>query len=228
MDGYYCSEQEINSVSFISDSTLVVLANQTKIKVLYTKKFHAGDYTMIDVSGEHLLKIQLARTVELTRFAELETGHEVSSLRAAVISGCQTMNFNNVIFRFKRSIIYLGQNQLHKSRLYTWREYLEKLRHTDNYSWLTVLKAALEIYNGDLKGFAKVPDEKEQREQELKQQMRDMIKDSLQMVIYKFVKGHEPGDSIEEIAIKVAIEFCLNIGETDYLFNDVFALFVEN
>jgi len=34
----------------------------------------------------------------------------------------------------------------------------------EKYDWLAVLKVALEIYNGDLKGFAKLADEKELRE----------------------------------------------------------------
>ena len=45
---------------------------------------------------------------------------------------------------------------------------------------------ALEIYNGEAKGYAKVPDEKEIREGILKGFMKDMIKDSVQQVIYKF------------------------------------------
>lgn len=32
---------------------------------------------------------------------------------------------------------------------------------------------------------------------------------------------------IEDIAIKVAIEFCLRIGETEYLFDAIFNFFVE-
>lgn len=38
-DGFYCSEQEINSCHFMGDSVLVILVNQSKVKVLHTKKF---------------------------------------------------------------------------------------------------------------------------------------------------------------------------------------------
>ena len=44
----------------------------------------------------------------------------------------------------------------------------------------------LEIYNGDLKGFAKVPDEKEKREGILGGYMKDIIKSSVQRALVKF------------------------------------------
>lgn len=103
-----------------------------------------------------------------------------------------------------------------------------------------MLKAALEIYNGELKGFAKVPDEKELRESFLNAYMREMIKDSITTVIHKFGKKEPKTDteksestddtnySVDAIAIKVSIEFCLNIQATAFLFSDIFNIFIEN
>lgn len=92
---------------------------------------------------------------------------------------------------------------------------------------------ALEIFNGNLKGYAQVPDEKEIREALLKPYMKDLVKTSIDTVILKFSqKGREAvvvdGSTdyqADAIAIKVAIEFCLNIGATDFLFTEIFALF---
>ena len=50
-----------------------------------------------------------------------------------------------------------------RARLLSWREFIDKLKFTDNHDWLTVLKVALEIYNGEIKGFALLPDAKERR-----------------------------------------------------------------
>ena len=49
MDGFYLSEKEINSCYFVADSVLVIITNTKQVKVLYTKKFHDGDYTRLDV-----------------------------------------------------------------------------------------------------------------------------------------------------------------------------------
>lgn len=74
--------------------------------------------------------------------------------------------------------------------------------------------------------------------------MKKLILTSIQTVIYKF-KGndgmvsnsdsthndsddsYEDNFSIEKIAIKVSIEFCLQISEVDYLFGDIYRFFVE-
>lgn len=64
-------------------------------------------------------------------------------------------------------------------RLLSWREYLCKMKDYYNYDWLTVLKAALEIYNGELKGFALLPDEKDKREVYLKDYMKKLIMTSI-------------------------------------------------
>jgi len=57
---------------------------------------------------------------------------------------------------------------VHRAKLYTWKEYFDKIKNKDNQSWLTVLKYALEVFNGDCKGFARVSECKERREKELR------------------------------------------------------------
>ena len=110
-----------------------------------------------------------------------------------------------------------------------------------------MLKVALEIYNGEIKGFAMLPDARERRQNFLKDYMRKLIMTSIQTVIYKYntkTSSEKSGStgldtnsnedssdekqfSIEEIAIKVSIEFCLNIQEVNYLFTDIYDFFIE-
>lgn len=88
-----------------------------------------------------------------------------------------------------------------------------------------MLKVAIEIYNGYLKGYARVPDEKELRETQLRPYLQDLVKSSVQGLLEKFSKkGGERGQT-EEMAIKVAIEFCLNIGATQFLFSVMLSVF---
>ncbi len=44
MDGFYYSDQEINSIAFIGDSILFALVNGKEVKILYTTKFYPGDF----------------------------------------------------------------------------------------------------------------------------------------------------------------------------------------
>lgn len=107
-----------------------------------------------------------------------------------------------------------------------------------------MLKVALEIYNGEIKGFALLPDAKERRKSFLKDYMKKLILTSIQTVIYKYKGGadganhsdsthndsdesYEDNFSIDKIAIKVSIEFCLQISEVSYLFGDIYRFFVD-
>lgn len=74
----------------------------------------------------------------------------------------------------------MGNKTVIKGKLFNWKEYIDYIKFKENQDWLTVLKVALEIYNGELKGYSKVPDEKEVREKIMKPFMKDMIKDSIQ------------------------------------------------
>ncbi len=62
-----------------------------------------------------------------------------------------------------------------KAKIFTWSEYIKKIRSEDKFNWLTVLKAAVSIYSGELKGFAELPDEKAKRETGLKGKMQALI-----------------------------------------------------
>ena len=206
-----------------------------------------------------LISLDFKATVEGTRASELETGHLVKDIKPALVTyhvehpdgngslvERKVLNFNNTICQYKKNIIFIGSSKIYRARLLSWREYIDKLKFTDNHDWLTVLKVALEIYNGEIKGFALLPDAKERRQSFLKDYMKKLILTSIQTVIFKF-KTSSPQDSdsthndsddvnssteekdfsIDKIAIKVSIEFCLQISEVDYLFGDIYRFFVE-
>ena len=61
----------------------------------------------------------------------------------------------------------MGNKNVVRGRVFSWKEYLDHIKFKENYDWLTVLKVALEIYHGESKGFSKVPDEKDIREKQL-------------------------------------------------------------
>lgn len=50
---------------------------------------------------------------------------------------------------------------------------------------MSVLKIAMEIYNGDLKGYAKLSDQKEIRERQLLPYMQELIKRKIEDVLQK-------------------------------------------
>jgi len=187
MDGFYYSDQEINSLFFISDSILFVLINGREIKVLYTTKFYPGHFKFLEnAKKDDLLNNQFEKVISVTSHAELEKGFEVPDIKGNLLQSQMVMNFNQCVKKYKASVFFMCGKNIVKGKLFTWKEYLDHIKFKENYDWLTVLKVALEIYNGDSKGYAKVPDEKEIREGILKGFMKDMIKESVQQVIYKY------------------------------------------
>lgn len=137
----------------------------------------------MDVDKDDLIQSVFKQTVLVTKHSELESGFEINEIRRSVIAiksnPQQFSNFNNTISKYQKKIVFAGQRNLTVVRLLSWREYLCKMKDYYNYDWLTVLKAALEIYNGELKGFALLPDEKDKREVYLKDYMKKLIMTSI-------------------------------------------------
>jgi len=78
-------------------------------------------------------------------------------------------------------------------RLYSWHEFLKKLREQDREDWVTVLTAALQIYVFEMKGLASVPDEKEQRESILKGKLKDMLLEAIEDIIQRLWQPESSG-----------------------------------
>lgn len=157
------------------------------------------------------------------------------------------INFTQTIKKHKNQIFVLTNKSIVRGKVFAWREYLDHIKYKENADWSAILKAALEIYNGEVKGFSRVPDEKEVREGLLGSFMKDMIKESVQQAIYKYTgtigqkgsaltpikedpKGAQLSNMLQWdlIAIKSAIEFCLAINSTSLLFSDIFQIFAQS
>lgn len=90
--------------------------------------------------------------------------------------------------------------------LLTVDEYLDKLM--DSVSWLTLLKAAIEVFHGEMRGFANLSDQKELRARQLQPTMRKVLLNLLASTVKE--------DNVKFLTtlISAAIEFCLNLNET--------------
>lgn len=191
LDGfYYSTAGEITSLHFIGESVLFVLLNNQEVRVLYTKKFYLGTYELL--AGIKDDEVAFKSVQEVLQHAELEKGKEVADIKRNLLQVQNVYNLTQSVKRFKNQIFFMGQRALTRGKVFTWREYLDYVKFKENADWSAVLKTALEIYNGEIKGLARLPDEKEVREGLLGSFMKDMIKDSVQQAIYKFNGGSKP------------------------------------
>jgi len=164
----------------MSDSILFALVNGREVKVLYTTKFYPGHFKFLEnAKKDDLLNNQFEKVISVTSHAELEKGFEVQDIKSTLLQSQMVMNFNQCVKRYKANVFFMCGKTIVRGKLFSWKEYLDHIKFKENCDWLTVLKVALEIYTGESKGYAKVPDEKEIREGILKGFMKDMIKESV-------------------------------------------------
>ena len=92
----------------MGDSVLVILVNQTKVKVLHTKKFQPGDFTTLN-GFDDIVRQNLAfrEVVETTKYAEFDVQYQVANIKFSVLDSLKISNFNNVVHKQKRHIVYL-------------------------------------------------------------------------------------------------------------------------
>lgn len=86
MDGFYYSDNEINSLYFMGDSILFVLVNGREVKVLYTTKFYPGHFKFLEnAKKDDLLNNQFEKVIQVTAHAELEKGFEISDIKSNLL-----------------------------------------------------------------------------------------------------------------------------------------------
>ena len=80
----------------MGESVLVVLVNQTKVKILHTKKFQPGDFTAMNTSDDSIRQnIALKEIIETTKYAEFEAWHQVSGYDLVFLKVLKSVIFNN-------------------------------------------------------------------------------------------------------------------------------------
>ena len=62
-----------------------------------------------------------------------------------------------VVYYHNQTLITLGR-RITRAKIFSWKEYINFHRFEKKSDLLSVLKIASEIFNGDLKGFANLPD----------------------------------------------------------------------
>lgn len=63
------------------------------------------------------------------------------------------------------------------------------MRKSNPDDWLKVLRAAIDIFNGKMVGLAGLPDQKEARESQLRERMKDLLRENIDACIKEFQEG---------------------------------------
>lgn len=168
--------------------------------------------------GEDLLR-------DLSRRAEIENDNVVLNGNIMFKVTADKEHFAHTISSYENTVTFLGQEELLQIRLFYWEDYL--LHLTNEWGWLICLKAALEIYNGSLKGLYGVPYITDAREAALMRKLKQLVVEGVAELI-KYFHGNKNNLNQntdyekDNNAIRVAIEFWRVINSFDYLFSVIF------
>ncbi len=224
-NGYYESDYEIRALYWMAESVMLLVDSMDQVKILYTRNFAAGKYSETGAARDH-------------KAAELEKPYRMAGpfvrsqamLLAKQKQGTTQMQRTSCqqsVVRSGRQMLGLLRNEVLEARLYSWLEFLEEQRGKSQ--WIPALSVSIEIYSGNLKGFANTPERKEFREGALKAFMKEFIYNSLMQDLEKNKEVKTPTSLASTLTqIQTTIEYCIIIGETNMLLQDLFTLFSEH
>ena len=113
------------------------------VKILHTRKFWFGDHLSLEPEhDDETVKIQDFSK----QYSELDSGQDKRNHLPDVVH----------MAHFRRQVLVLRKSTVTRVLLLTVDEYLDKL--IDSVSWLTLLKASMEVFHGEMRGFANLSD----------------------------------------------------------------------
>lgn len=167
---------------------------------------------------------------QVSTYAEKDKGYRLmeSEIRHKDIitskSGRSKFNFNPTVCKNEDNmVVALGKTNIGLGKLLHWEEYLDIIRKTNPNDWLKVLRTSLDIFNGKMVGLAGLPDQKDTREQLLRNRMKDLLRENIDACIREF----QEGECVQNKTLRVALEFCIRVGAIDHLFGELFTMFAE-
>eukprot|EP00347_Sterkiella_histriomuscorum_P012402 403368713 len=182
------SGMDIEQIQFFSDSTLLIVTKQQEIRILNVSSFHPDTY---DAQSEQqkLLKQQQSKKKaksntqsDISEEVELEYGLRISSQLQKSEYGAlyhQTIRF------YKGKIIALTIKNIQQCQHLSWQQSIFEFKKIVEDDLVLVFSRALDIYKGNVKGYASLPDNLDQRENKLKDEIKLLVREIIQQVIYK-------------------------------------------
>jgi hypothetical protein len=92
-------------------------------------------------------------------------------------------NYSGSVVRFGRHILINRESTITKASIFTHEQFLDNLYYEKCVSWLTLLKSAVEVFNGTITGFSDISDEKSDRAKELMPSMKKILMDIMESLL---------------------------------------------
>lgn len=222
---HYVNNSPLIRMDFLSDSILYLFDKKKLVKVVNTSLLTPGEVKM-DLSTEIPTPI-----VDLNRNPEIEEGILVDNdlqMQTYLIDpndNSLKATYNNCIVNIPKSIYVLGKTKFNQLKLLNWEQCLNELFKNKS-EWNDALSLGLDIYHGRSNALADIPTDKYIREVKVGSELKHLL--------HHFVVMHTANnkntlsnDFSEKLTncINICIEFCLELGDVEYLLNTLQPLF---
>ncbi|OMJ77406.1 hypothetical protein SteCoe_23007 [Stentor coeruleus] len=193
--GTYTMDTEIKDIKLLGHDVLLVLSNNREVMILSTKGFSRSQS---DLPKDSILEELLVnKDIAVQAYIKDSTGKE-------------KYTYNNMITSNEASVFILGNKQLHKGRLLSWKECILEL--SKNGDWIQALSLGIDFYHGKGCKLYAIPHNKQE------------LKSTFEGVVEEYVKA---ANISWDFKIANTIDFCVGIDSTDFLFNFFFNYFID-
>ena len=193
--GTYAMDSEIKSIQLLGHDIVLVMSYIREVVVLSTKGF--GKTGAEPVKDCVLEEMYVNKDVAVQAYIKDGNNKE-------------KYTYHNTIQCVEGQVFILGNKQLHKGRVLTWKECILDLSKAGD--WIEALSLGIDFFQGKgTKAYA-VPHNRQE------------LKTVLEGVVEQYVKA---SNISWDFKISNAIEFCVGIESTDFLFTAFFDYFID-
>ena len=223
--GHYTNTSPIIRMEFLSDSILYLFDKKKLVKVINTSLITPGE-VKIDLSLEvPTPKIDTERNAEIEEGILVDNDIQLQPYLKDPTNNKDKATYNNCIVSIPKSIFVLGKAKFHQLKLLNWEQCLNELCKNKS-EWMDALTLGLDIFNGKSNALADIPTDNYIRETKVGNELKTLIHHYVIMHTANEKSSMGPifADRLSN-CINVCIEFCLELGDVDYLLNTLQPLF---
>ena len=226
--GNYINENNILRIGFFNSSVIYIINDSFSMKLINTRKINKGKISLLKDNQNNKRPI----ITEQNNFAEIEKNHFISQtlfsqskifdeqknlIKTYLYSIIENKIENNL------SLIILGSKQIYIISLSDWNAYLNNFAKSEDY--LNLFSVGIQLYKNNFHALANIPNFRK-----FKDNSQKKIKGVLRQIISQYVivniDEKKNSESISQ-CIKIAIEFCIEIEDVEFLLNSIEPIFEE-
>ena len=228
--GHYVHDCQILRMSFVSNSVIMIFDIHKTFILLNTGLFTEGE-VQFNSDSLPIAKQFNDDNKLLNPIIEIKKGiDEDYSFQTYIPDKEEKTNhslnkasYYNTLVNNLKKIFVLGKTKFHYLKIQNWDELLANYRQSSE--WLEALSLGLKIYQGTNTILPDVPLDEKDRKEKVRYTLRNMILEYVSSYTGSHLtnnnKNVEDSTRLKSDCINISIEFCIEMNDIDYLFNQI-------